>query len=119
MIGIEGAARLRIYCDEATKADGMPLFQALVERARQAGLAGATVVRGVVGFGHSRSVHRASILDLSFNLPLIVDVIDREAALRDFVASLDGIEDVGLVTLERLEVLHYGGSEPIDGTRSA
>lgn len=116
MAGMEGAARLRIYCDEASKAYGMPLFQALVERARQAGLAGATVVRGVIGFGHTGSVHRASILDLSFNLPLVLDVIDTEAALRDFVASLNGIEDVGLITLERVEVLRCGDRAPIHGT---
>ncbi len=102
------AARMRVYTDERAKDDGGPLYQAIVERARQAGLAGATVLRAVVGFGESGDVQRASILDLSGNLPLVVELVDEEAKLRAFLDTLVGLTDVGLVTLEAVEVLHYG-----------
>ena len=108
MLGKGTAALMRIYTEERARADGGPLYQAVVERARQAGLAGATVLRGAVGFGESGHVQRASILDLSGNLPLVVELIDYEEKLRAFMNSLSGMKDIGLVTLETVEVLHYG-----------
>ena len=84
------------------------MHSGVVERARQQGIAGATVLRGVVGFGESGNVQRASILDLSGNLPLVIELVDEEAKLRAFMSSLAGLTDIGLVTLETLEVLHYG-----------
>ena len=102
------AARVRVYTDERAKDDGGPLYQGVVERARRAGIAGATVLRAVVGYGESGDVQRASILDLSGNLPLVVELVDEEAKLRAFIARLEGLTDIGLVTLEGVEVLHYG-----------
>ena len=110
------AARMRVYTDERAKDDGGPLFQAIVEQARRAGLAGATVLRAVIGFGESGTVQRASILDLSGNLPLVVELVDEEAKLRAFLGMLEGMTDIGLVTLEGVEVLHYGRT-PLAGPR--
>lgn len=102
------AKLMRIYTDERAKADGRPLYQTIVERARVAKIAGATVLRGAVGFGESGNVQRASILDLSGNLPLVIELVDEEDKLRAFLPTLEGMEDIGLVTLEAVEVLHYG-----------
>jgi uncharacterized protein len=107
------AALMRIYTDERAKADGSPLFTAVVERARKFPIAGATVLRAVAGFGESGSVQRASILDLAANLPLVIELVDDEHVLRAFWETLAGLTDIGLVTLEALEVLHYGGKEQL------
>ena len=103
-----GAAIMRIYTDERAKCGGSPLYREVVERARKVPLAGATVLRAVVGFGQNESVQRASILDISGNLPLVIELVDNEDKLRAFLPALEGMEDIGLVTLEALEVLHYG-----------
>lgn len=76
-------------------------------------LTGATVLRAVIGFGESGSIERASILDLSGDLPL--EIVDEEARLRSFRPSLEGMRNIGLVTLEAIQVLHYGG-DPIGGS---
>lgn len=115
-MGIKGrAALMRLYTDEKAKDGSGPLYNAIVERARKAKIAGATVIRGVVGFGIEGHVQRASILDLSGNLPLVVELVDDEQKLRAFFASLSGLRDIGLVTLQAIEVLHYDGGEPIKG----
>ena len=103
------AAIMRIYTDERAKSDDGPLYTAIVKQARDGQIAGATVLRGAVGYGESRNVQRASILDLSGNLPLVIELVDEEAKLRAFLTTLEGMRDIGLVTLEPLEVLHYGG----------
>ena len=108
MLGKGNGAILRIYTDERAKADGVPLYEGVVSRAREAGLAGATVLRGAVGFGESGHVQRASILDLSGNLPLVIEIVDTADKLRAFVPALEGMADIGLVTLEDVDVLHYG-----------
>jgi uncharacterized protein len=102
------AALLRIYTEEARREGARPLYESVVLKARAAGLAGATVLRGPMGFGESARIHNANILDLSANLPLVIEIVDAEAKLRDFAASLAGMKDIGLVTLEKVEVLHYG-----------
>ena len=102
------AALLRIFTEEARRDGGRPLYESVVLKARQAGLAGATVLRGPMGFGASARIHNANILDLSANLPLVIEIVDAEAKLRDFAAGLAGLKDIGLVTLEKVEVLHYG-----------
>jgi len=103
-------AVLRIYTHERAKGDGGPLYESIVKRARQAKLAGATVLRGAVGFGLDGHIQRASILDLSGDLPLIIEIVDEEAKLRAFFDSIDGLKDIGLVTLQPVEVLHYDGT---------
>ena len=102
------AALLRIYTDEGARDGGRPLYEGLVLQARERGLSGATVLRGPMGFGASHRLHTAKILDLSANLPLVIEIVDEEPALRDFAAAIADIPDIGLVTLERVEVLHDG-----------
>jgi PII-like signaling protein len=102
------AALLRIYTEEARRDGSRPLYESVVLKARDAGLAGATVLRGPMGFGASARIHNANILDLSANLPLVIEIVDAEDRLRAFAATLSGMKDIGLVTLERVEVLHYG-----------
>jgi uncharacterized protein len=104
----EKAALLRIYTEERSRADHKPLYEMIVLKARHDGLAGATVLRGPMGFGESHKIHTAKIIDLSDNLPLVIEIVDAEDKLRAFVASLEGLRDVGLVTLEKVDVLHYG-----------
>lgn len=104
------AALLRIYTEEARRDGVRTLYETLVRRARDAGLAGATVLRGPMGFGQSHRIHNANILDLSANLPLVIEIVDAEDKLRAFVASLAELKDIGLVTLERVEVLRYGAA---------
>jgi PII-like signaling protein len=101
-------ALLRIYTEEARRDGGRALYESVVLKAREAGLAGATVLRGPMGFGQSARIHNANILDLSANLPLVIEIVDAEAKLRDFAAGIVGMPDIGLVTLEKVEVLHYG-----------
>ena len=89
-----------------------PLYESVVLKARDAGLAGATVLRGPMGYGHSHRLHNANILDLSANLPMVIEIVDAEDKLRAFAATLAGMRDIGLVTLEKVEVLHYGHAKP-------
>ena len=102
------AALLRIYTEETRRDGARPLYESVVLKARDAGLAGATVLRGPMGFGESARLHTASILDLSANLPMVIEIVDTEEKLRCFAAAVAGMKDIGLVTLEKVEVLHYG-----------
>jgi PII-like signaling protein len=102
----EKVALMRIYTDEASRAGHKALFEAIVSKARDDGLAGATVLRGPMGFGHSHRIQNASILNLSTNLPIVIEIVDTEQKLRDFLSSLESMKDIGLVTLEKVEVLH-------------
>lgn len=105
------AVLLRIYTGEASRNDHRPLYEDIVLKARSFGLAGATVLRGPMGFGHSHRVHTAKILDLSANLPLVIEIIDAEDKIRAFLDQLNGMKDIGLVTLEKVEVIRYGNPE--------
>jgi len=109
------AALLRIYTEEASRDGAVPLYQSIVQKARVQNLAGATVLRGPMGFGESNRLHNANILDLSANLPLVIEIVDAEDKLRAFVATLGGLKDIGLVTLEKVEVLHYGRTKSEHG----
>lgn len=102
------AGLLRIYTEEQARNGSRPLYEAIVMKARQVGLAGATVLRGPMGFGETHQIHTAKILDLSGNLPLVIEIVDAEDRLRAFAESLGEMRDIGLVTLEKVEVLHYG-----------
>jgi len=106
----KSAVLLRIYTEEGKTSGRRPLYEEIVLKARDMGLAGATVLRGPMGFGASARIHTAKILDLSAKLPLVIEIVDSEPKIRAFVAQLDAIQDLGLVTLEKVEVLHYGGS---------
>ncbi|MGA2951792.1 MAG: DUF190 domain-containing protein [Caulobacteraceae bacterium] len=101
------AVLLRIYTEEARRSGGRPLYEDIVLKARAAGLAGATVLRGPMGYGSHGKLHSAKIIDLSGNLPLVIEIVDTEDKVRTFADQLREIEDLGLVTLERVEVIHW------------
>ncbi len=106
------AQRMRIYLDENDQWHGRALYAALVERCRAAGIAGATVLRGIEGYGSHGRVHTARILQLSERLPVIVEIIDAPERLRALDPILDEMVVEGLVTLETLRVIRYG---PVPG----
>ena len=104
----EMAVLLRIYIGEDDRFDHHPLYEAIVLKAREQGLAGATVLRGPMGFGHSSRVHTAKILRLSEDLPIVVEIIDSEENIKAFLPLLDGMVNGGLVSLEDVRILRYG-----------
>ena len=98
---------LRIFIGEADRHDGHPLHEALVLKARELHLAGATVLRGAIGFGASSRLHTSKILRLSADLPLVIEIVDSEEKIQAFLPVLDAMMGGGLVTLEKVRVLHY------------
>jgi PII-like signaling protein len=104
--------RLRIYIGETDQWHGRPLHEALVIRAREMGLAGATVLRGVEGFGARSRLHTAKVLRLSENLPMIVEIVDREDRVRAFMTACDEMITDGLVTADAVEIVKYVASTP-------
>jgi uncharacterized protein len=104
----ETALLLRIFIGEDDRFGEHPLYEAIVLKAREHGLAGATVLRGPMGFGHSSRVHTAKILRLSEDLPIVVEIIDREEKINAFLPALDGMVKGGLVSLEEVRILRYG-----------
>lgn len=105
---ITGTALLaRIYVGEQDHWKGRPLYEAVVELLREKGIAGATVLRGIEGFGAHAHLHTTRILRLSEDLPILIEVVDREDRLRAVLPALDEMIGGGLVTLERVEVVTY------------
>ena len=102
---------LRIFFGEDEKAGHLPLYEAIVLKARQMHLAGATVLRGPMGFGKSSRIHTAKILRLSEDLQIVIEIIDAEEKINAFLEALDGMIGSGLVTLEKVKVLQYGRSD--------
>ena len=102
---------LRIFIGESDKWEGKPLYQAIVRRLREEGLAGATVIRGIEGFGAKSHLHTARILRLSEDLPLLIEVVDDAERIDAVLPMLDEMVQEGLVTLERVEVVHYRASD--------
>jgi len=100
---------LRIYIGESDTWHGRPLYQAIVARLRQEGIAGATVLRAIEGFGATSRLHTARILRLSEDLPLVIEVVDTEQSIDRILPVLDDMVGDGLVTLERVEVVAYRG----------
>ena len=107
----QDAALLRIFAGESDRSDGKPLYEAIVLKAREQGLAGATVIRGPMGFGHSSHLHTSKILRLSEDLPVVVEIVDSEDKINAFLPVLDAMMGGGLVTLEKVKVLRYGQRE--------
>lgn len=101
------ALLLRIFFGEDDRHDGRPLYEAIVLAARERGLAGATVLRGAMGFGHSSRLHTAKILRLSEDLPLVVEIVDSAEKINEFLPVLDGLMGTGLVTLEKVTYQLY------------
>jgi len=102
---------LRIFIGESDRHDGKPLHEVIVLKARELHLAGATVLRGGMGFGASSRIHTSKILRLSTDLPLVIEIVDSEEKINGFLPELDRIMGSGLVTLEKVQVLHYGMKE--------
>ena len=103
---------LRAYIGESDQHHHRPLYEAIVLRAREAGLAGATVLRGAIGFGASSRIHTAKILRLSADLPLVIEIVDAEEKIEAFLPQLRELMGGGLVTLEKVRVLHYQHGPP-------
>ena len=102
---------LRIFIGESDRSGNQPLYTAIVELARKHGLAGATVFKGIEGFGGHSVVHAARVFDLSSDLPVLIEIVDAEEKIRSFLPLLDAIVGEGLVTLETVEVVHYRAGE--------
>jgi hypothetical protein len=104
----ETATLLRIFIGEDDVHEGTPLYEAIVLKAREMHLAGATVLRGPMGFGHSSRLHTAKILRLSADLPVVIEIVDADEKIEAFLAVLEGMMQGGLVTLEKVRVRYYG-----------
>ncbi len=109
---LSGEAKLlRIFLGELDRAGHKPLYEAIVQKAREAGLAGATVLRGVEGFGAASVIHKAKLLELSEDLPFVIEIVDSEEKIRDFVEVVDRLFEQadcgGLITLEKVEIIKY------------
>jgi len=102
---------LRIFFGENDKFHHRPLHEAIVLKAREMHLGGATVLRGHIGFGHSSRIHTSNFLRLSQDLPVVVEIIDSREKIDSFLPVLDDMMSSGLITMERAEVLQYGNEE--------
>lgn len=110
---IEGEAKLvRIFVGESDHWEGRPLYEALVHRARAMGLAGATVLRGIEGFGASSVVHTARILRLSEDLPIVIELVDTVDKIEEFLDVTGEMVKGGMVTVERVEIRKYQANPP-------
>jgi hypothetical protein len=108
---LEGTGLLvRIYLGESDRWHGKPLYQAIVERLRERGLAGATVLRGIEGFGAKQHLHSTRILSLSEDLPILIEAVDADEKVRAVLPELDEMVTDGLITLEKVEVITYRAS---------
>lgn len=101
------AKLLRVFIGESDLYRHRPLYEVIVEMARQRGMAGATVMRGILGFGANSLIHTAKVLRISEDLPVIVEIVDTEDKIKDFLPELDTMIGEGLVTLEKAEVIVY------------
>ena len=102
------AVLLRIFLGENDRHEHRPLYEAIVLKAREMHLAGATVLRGPMSYGHSSRLHTSKILRLSEDLPVVIEIVESEEKINEFLPILDGMLGSGLVTLEKVQVLQYG-----------
>lgn len=107
----QDAVLLRIFIGESDRWEHKPLYEAIVLRARELQMAGATVLRGPMGFGKSSRLHTAKILRLSTDLPLVIEIVDSEEKINSFLPELEKMVGGGLVTLEKVRAIHYRSSE--------
>ena len=98
---------LRIFIEESNRHEDKPLYEWLVHKAKEHGLAGATVLRGLMGFGTHSHIHTSRILRLSMDLPIIVEIVDTPEKIQDFLAFIEPVIKHGLVTLEKAEIHTY------------
>jgi uncharacterized protein len=106
----EDGILLRIFTGESDTADGphpQPLYKAIVQKARELGLAGATVLRGAMGFGANTVLHTAKVLEMSTDLPIVIELVDREENIRKLLPYLDSVVAEGMITMESVRILLY------------
>lgn len=112
MTKLEGEGKLlRIFVGESDRHEGKPLYQAIVERVRADGLAGATVIRGIEGFGADSRIHTSRILRLSEDLPIVIEVVDTPEKIDAILPLLDEMVGEGMVTVERVQIIAYRSSQ--------
>ena len=105
---IEGEGQLlRVYIGESDHRHGKPLYEAIVLKAREMGMAGATVLRGMMGFGADSRLHTAKVLRLSEDLPIVIEIADKPERIEAFLPELDGMVTEGMITLEKVHILAY------------
>jgi PII-like signaling protein len=102
---------VRIFIGESDKIDGKPLYQALGEKLRQEQISGATVLRGILGYGARSIIHTANILQLSHDLPVIIEVVDTQENMDRVLPHIESVIGDGLITMEKVRVLHYGAKD--------
>lgn len=109
----EDATLLRIFIGESDRDGHTALYESIVLKARERGLAGATVLRGPMGFGATSRIHTAKILQLSTDLPVVIEIVDEDSKIQSFLEDLGGLLQGGMATLEKVRVIHYksGGQE--------
>lgn len=107
----EDSEILRIFIGESDKHEGRPLYEAIVEEARRRGMAGATVLRGVLGFGVHSRLHSAKVLRISEDLPMVVEIVDKPERIEAFIPDLEKMVADGLVTIEKVKVIVYRGKK--------
>jgi PII-like signaling protein len=103
----ENGHLLRIFIGESDKRDGKPLYEWIVRKAKEQGLAGATVIRAIEGFGAHSRIHTAKIIDLSTDLPIIIEIVDELQKIEDFLSIVDSVIDEGLATVEKVHIRLY------------
>ncbi len=108
----ENATLLRIFIGEKDRADGKPLYEALLLKAREMHMAGGTVIRAPMGFGRSSRLHTAKILRLSDDLPFIVEIVDEQEKIDRFLTAIEPMMGSGLITAEKVTVIRYGEETP-------
>lgn len=105
---LEGEGKLlRVFIGESDRAHGKPLYEVIVARAKEHGLAGATVLRGLEGYGAHSQVHTKKILTLSADLPIVVEIVDKEEAIESFIPVLDELVTEGMITIEKATIIAY------------
>ena len=109
---IEGEGKLlRVFVGEKARHEGVPLYKALVLKAREMGVAGATVLRGIEGFGANSRLHTASLLRLSEDLPIVIEIADRADRIDEIIPHFDQMVEEGMITLERVQIIKYRSSD--------
>ena len=108
------AVLLRVFIGESDRWEHKPLYEAIVLRARELHLAGATVLRGPMGFGKSSRLHTAKILRLSMDLPMVIEIVDSQEKIQSFLPELDKMMGGGLLTMEKVRVIDYRAGDSKD-----
>lgn len=98
---------LRVFIGESDRFDDLPLYEAIMLKAKESGLAGVTILRGVAGFGANSRIHTSKVLRLSEDLPMIIEIVDKPEKVEAFIPTLDGMVKEGLITREKVEIIAY------------